>query len=259
MLCSASGALRAVAVCGFALLLTGSFSGCGQAPSSTPGWQTQVDSCAAAPADQKDSFMAPIGNGPVTLMVDNTFTSDQQTGIQTMVTQWNQLGQTLRGADFFTLQTATVPSVLYTGNFQQCNIDVGTGTGALYLVNMTDETQWESLGFATTIPGATVRCYQNDYLDKQVVMVRPDLIDAAQFTSVILHELGHSLGLDHSCNAKGGSSSFLSCNGVDQENDPDYYNAVMFPTLSSGISANGTPMVKDQLAPNDTARASCLY
>lgn len=258
MLCSASGGVRAVVVCGLALVLTG-FSGCGQSPSSTPSWQTQVDSCAAAPANQKDSFMAPIGSGPVTLLVDNTFSSDQQAGIQSMVSQWNQLGQSLRGADFFTLQAATVPSVLYTGNFEQCNIDVGTGTGELYLVNMTDETQWESIGFSTSIPGATVRCYQNNYLNSQVVMIRPNLVDSTQFTSVILHELGHALGLDHSCDAKGGSASFLSCSGVDQDNDPDYYNAVMYPTLSSGISANGTPEVKDQLAANDTARASCLY
>lgn len=202
--------------------------------------------------------MAPIGGGPVTLMIDNTFTSDQQSGIHDMVVQWNQLGQTLRGADFFTEQYTTVPSVLYSGNFANCDIDVGTGSGALYLVNMPSETQWESIGFSPQIPGATVRCYSNDYLDKQVAMIRPDLVASSQFTSVILHELGHTLGLDHSCDAKGGTSSFLSCNDV-QTNTP-YYQAVMYPSLGLDPSVSGNSLqIKDQLQSNDTARASCLY
>ena len=71
-----------------------------------------------------------------------------------MVVQWNQLGQSLRGADFFTEQVADVPSILQTGIFQACTIDVGTGTGSLYLVNMdANEKHWESIGFSTTDPG----------------------------------------------------------------------------------------------------------
>ena len=58
--------------------------------------------------------MAPIGGGPVTLMIDNTFTSDQQSGIQTMVLQWNQLGTNSARSGFFHGTDATVPSVLYT-------------------------------------------------------------------------------------------------------------------------------------------------
>lgn len=259
MLSSASGAVRPVAVLVFALTVIGSFSGCGSAQSTTATWQTQVNNCAAAPADQKDSFMAPVGSGVVTLMVDNTFTSEQQAGIQAMADQWNQVGQTLQGSDFFSVQVTTVPNSLYTQNFQSCSFSVGTFANSLYVVNMPDETQWENLGFSTSIPGATVRCYLNNYLTQQVTMIRPSLVESAQFTSVILHELGHTLGLDHSCDSKGGSSGFLSCDGVDANNDPDYYDAVMYPSLSEGLTAQGTLQLKDQLQANDTARASCLY
>jgi hypothetical protein len=81
-------------------------------------------------------------------------------------------------------------------------------------------------------------------------MLRADLIDSSQFTSVVLHELGHVLGLDHSCDSKGDSGSFLGCSSANVS--PEYVDAVMYPSLSVG-------KIKDQLQPNDTARASCLY
>lgn len=200
--------------------------------------------------------MAPV-SGAVRVLIDNTFTSNQKAGIHAMIVQWNQIGQAIQNNDFFVEEAADVPDVLRTGNFQSCELDVGTGSGSFYLVNEASSLHWSSLGFSSLIPGATMRCYASDLLSSQVVMIRPDLVADSQFTSVILHELGHSLGLDHSCKSGDGSSNFISCSGLSNQ-DP-YYQAVMYPTLGTGGASGTMLQIKDQLQSNDTSRISCLY
>ena len=65
--------------------------------------------------------------------------------------------------------------------------------------------------------------------------------------SVVLHELGHVLGVDHSCD--GAKQGFPGCDGASSE----YSDAVMAPT----INANGDQ--KRDLKINDQDRANCLY
>lgn len=244
---------------GFLFLL-----GCGKQQTT---WRDQVSSCSALSADQQGTFMAPVP-GTVRLMVDDTFTADQLSSIHAMMLQWNQLGQTLQGSDFFSMQVATVPGVLRTGNFQSCSIDPGTYANSFYLVNETytvekvTPTHWTDMGFSNLIPGATVRCYQSDALASQVVMIRGDLVDSTQFTSVVLHELGHSIGLDHSCKNGVGTADFISCSELPAKSP--YRDAVMYPTLgavsaASASSSSSSLAVKDQIQSNDSLRTGCLY
>jgi len=74
---------------------------------------------------------------------------------------------------------------------------------------------------------------------------RPDL------QSVILHELGHLLGLGHTCEAQA-QKNFLAC----AEAPKEYLQAVMFPSL--GFDGN-TGRIKRSLQQNDQQRANCLY
>ena len=59
--------------------------------------------------------------------------------------------------------------------------------------------------------------------------------------SLVTHELGHLLGLNHSCVGAG-------CNGAPS----DYINAIMFPSYNPGS-------IKRALNSNDQGRANCLY
>jgi len=76
--------------------------------------------------------------------------------------------------------------------------------------------------------------------------------------SLVLHEMGHVLGMLHSCNGSGGggtdSTSAPACtNGGGVVTAPaQYANAVMFPFLQVGQE-------RRQLQQNDYNRINCLY
>lgn len=72
--------------------------------------------------------------------------------------------------------------------------------------------------------------------------------------SIMLHEFGHLLGLDHSCLAGDARNGFPSCNSNDV--DPDYLAASMFPTVGfNGLQGE----VRRSLNINDQGRGNCLY
>ena len=73
--------------------------------------------------------------------------------------------------------------------------------------------------------------------------------------SIVLHEIGHVLGLNHSCEAASTGTGVPGCNdfGVSSA----YASAVMAPLF--GFDENGYGEQKRQLTQNDEGRANCLY
>jgi hypothetical protein len=239
---------------------------CGKGGSSAGG---EFDSeavigagCAVAP-DQRKSFMAKVPGFPLQLTVDADFTAEQRSAITTATDQWNQLGHQLMGQDFFQLRFASIAVGLRSADPRTCTRGSLGGPGVLSVLREQSSPHWQSLGFGENIPGATLRCYSGTEVSEQVTMIYTAInagkgIDPAQFSSVMLHELGHALGLDHSCDDKnGGSDKFRSCSGLPESHT--YHTAVMYPSLRISTVASDAPEVKDRLRANDVLRTSCLY
>jgi len=78
-------------------------------------------------------------------------------------------------------------------------------------------------------------------------------------TSIVVHEMGHMLGLGHSCEFS--SKSQTALDGVpdcDSRYIPKVYRtAVMFPQFS--ISRSGPGEVRSTLNANDMGRTNCIY
>lgn len=87
--------------------------------------------------------------------------------------------------------------------------------------------------------------YQNFFINGAKL---PDL------QSIFTHELGHLLGLDHSC-ATANRVGFPNCN--DSELPDAYFNAVMFPVVLFDDLGYGES--RRALQSNDQGRANCLY
>jgi hypothetical protein len=87
--------------------------------------------------------------------------------------------------------------------------------------------------------------YQSFFIQGQKL---PDL------QSIFLHELGHLIGLNHSCEAAKKTGT-PNCN--DGNLNPDYVTASMYPVFT--FDTGGVGQQKRDLGLNDQSRANCLY
>ncbi len=212
--------------------------------------------CTDIPADQKASLMPPMDNsGPVIVQIDARFTPTQVTSIQEAIAIWNAFGQTSLHRSFFEARIGSVGSGQAPTSVSDCDFG-GSSDADFHLIREDSETQWKSLGLSDRNPGVTIRCRRGNSLAKQAVLINTRYSAPTQLTSIVLHELGHAVGLDHSCVMDNGKPDYASCFGLSE--DHPYHAAVMYPSLRTGLSAESME-IKDTLQSNDRERAQCLY
>jgi len=88
--------------------------------------------------------------------------------------------------------------------------------------------------------------YQNFFIEGKQ---QPDL------QSIMLHEFGHLLGLNHSCESGSTRAGVPNCTNTNIT--PDYLIASMFPQF--GFDSAGTGEQRRNLQANDQGRGNCLY
>ena len=211
-------------------------------------------------SDQVGSFLPSLpAQRTVTVSVDARFSTAEKAAISDALSQWNRWSSDSVGREFFEQTTASIDSDFFPSeSANPCDFAVPGGDGDFAIVRVTDEALWSDLSLTSANPAATLRCRQGDSLTRQVLMIRSDLVRSEQWMSVVLHELGHVVGLDHSCNLGAGTDDFGSCTGLDS--DHPYRAAVMYPKLSVGSLSTGRGLeVKESLQENDRLRAACLY
>jgi hypothetical protein len=243
---------RAVPVA-FASLLV--FGGC-NFPGSQDSFQPSDGACRIA-SDQQGAFMARVPDFPIPVHIDAAFSADERAQARNAIHIWNQFGQELIHGDFFSVEDESEDFPDYVQS-QDCGASQVSGdSNELLLVRATRRNQpgRERVSSPENAVGITYRCTLGDDAERQLTVINVERVEASQVESVVLHELGHALGLDHSCMAGAGRPDFRSCFGLEM-NHP-YRLAVMYPSLN--VNSSTGPEIKNTLTQNDMDRMACRY
>jgi len=253
----ANGALasRVSGVCALVL----AFGACNIPGASQDSFQPVQGSCRIA-TDQTGAFMSRVDGFPIPVRIDSAFSADERSQALEAIRSWNDYGRQLIREDFFTIaaENEDLPDSINTAD---CESEIGGSQNTLILARSTRRAPngngRERVSDPANAVGITYRCTLGEVAERQVTIIHVDRVDPTQVQSVVLHELGHALGLDHSCDMSGGGrSDFRSCFGISQ--DHPYRMAVMYPTLQIR-ETSGAPERKDDLTQNDRDRMACRY
>jgi len=216
-------------------------------PTVTDGLVTQC----LTPMDQANTFLHRWNQLPITIQfeVSPAFNAAEVALIIAAADTWNTFYQSSKQVQLFNYGTNPLLP-----NSTQTTPQLGVISKSGTIVKMASwpysaavialTTTWPS-GKGAPVLGAKIELnYVNFFQTNKM----PDL------QSILLHEFGHLMGLDHSCEPNSQKSGMPDCNG---HISVQYRRASLYPSFGFDTYGNGEQRRK--LNSNDQGRANCIY
>lgn len=225
--------------------------------------QSTVTTCVKAD-DQASTFNGawPALPLPLALQAAGNWSADELEAIVNAIESWNAFHTETRKVALFDAGTSSsIKTSTQEPLSQICSAGILSGTDYSGVAVIYKISNWiaddQVIGLTSYCPvsgtpynritNAKLELNYRDYFveGKRV----PDL------QSIILHELGHMIGLNHSCEKGSVTAGVPDCDQVGLSFE--YSSAVMYPVVFFPDTLNGEK--RRTLQPNDQGRANCLY
>jgi hypothetical protein len=224
-----------------------------------------VETACIIPTDQTGTIQGHWTATPIPLAFSaGQFNPDEMAAVGAAVTTWNTFFAASLNLNPVTITTngsynvssyphsaspCTDPILLnnaFTGPVVIYKLGTWPSTYAPAAIALTTTCDNNTSPYKSFYAGFMELNYQNFFVNGTKL---PDL------QSIVLHEIGHVLGLGHSCENNSVQQGVPTCTGFGVSNA--YAAAVMAPTF--GFDANGIGEQRRVLTQNDEGRVNCLY
>lgn len=219
------------------------------------------DKCSMDPA-QVGTLAESVARLPVKVSIDAGWKLEELEVIEQAVGTWNEFSMASLGRPLFELRPMQPAEPMCLNDMTELHKFCDSGLDGLWILPVLTDYHWRSMGFTQMDLGATRRCStgRDGKPPSMVVVINWTEKRGSILGAVALHELGHVLGLKHTC--AHGAGGEVRCSGLGE--DHPYMMSVMAPnfyvnTIRRGQDQayySGAEMV---LSSNDIERAFCLY
>jgi hypothetical protein len=256
------------------LILGGVLQGCAKATSVPLNTSSSIQTKCSLPSDQSGTLSGrwPLTPIPIAMTCtdsfgvcgSNSFTDAESAAVLNAANTWNSFYTQSKGFSLLNYGSAASPKIkLASSSAHDCSGYQSVFNGNAYVTDGAVVIEKVTSGWSGSSDeiAVTGTCYRAE--DPEVFQYAFMLLNYENFfvagtqqpdlQSIITHELGHLIGLDHSCTS-GGGAGFPNCNSATLKSV--YRSAVMFPSFR--FSGN-TGEVKRSINSNDQGRANCLY